>query len=72
MGDTQGAEKKEAGFHFHSWRTVRDDGYWYYQACQRCELRRVKPKESTYAVRQPANPLWMKGEQFPTPVGEEK
>lgn len=63
--------KKDVGFHFHSWRTARDDGYWYYQACQHCGIRRVKPKESNLSG-QPANPLWMRGEEFPTPVGEEK
>ena len=58
------------GFHFHNWTTARDDGYWYYQLCSKCEIRRVKKKESNL-IGQPANPLWLKGESFPTPVGED-
>lgn len=76
MADTQPQPEKKkidpasVGFHFHNWTTVRDDGYWYYQACGKCGLRRVKQKESNL-TGQPANPLWMKGEEFPVPVGED-
>ena len=65
---TGGAPK--VGFHFHSWLTARDDGYWYYQYCGRCQVRRVKRKESNLSG-QLANSLWMKGEAFPTPIGED-
>lgn len=76
MADTQPTTPKKkidpasVGFHFHNWATVRDDGYWYYQHCERCHLRRVKQKESNL-TGQPANPLWMKGEEFPLPIGED-
>ena len=74
MTDTQSqskkAEPKKVGFHFHNWETVRDDGYWYYQHCGTCKVRRVKKKESNLSG-QPENPLWMKGDEFPTPIGED-
>lgn len=70
-GSTATMSEKKTGFHFHSWATVRDDGYWYYQHCTRCRVRRVKQKESNL-TGQPPNPLWLKGEQFPAPIGEEK
>ena len=72
MSDTQAramTNEAKVGFHFHSWVTVRDDGYWYYQHCTKCRERRVKQKESNLEG-QPANPLWMRGEDFPKPIGE--
>lgn len=55
--------------HIHHWASVRDDGYWYYQACIKCQKRRVKQKEGGLAG-QPANPVWMSGGKLPTPIGE--
>jgi hypothetical protein len=55
----------------HDWRTERDDGYWYYQYCGKCSLRRVKKKEGKLPASQPPNPVWMTGGKLPTPIGED-
>lgn len=54
--------------HIHHFRTVRDDGYWLYQECQKCKQRRLKQKGRL--TGQKANPVWMQGGQLPTPIGE--
>ena len=58
-------------FHFHSWFTVRDDGYWYYQQCLKCRQRRTKAKEHGLSG-QPPNPVWAEGGELPKPIGEGK
>lgn len=56
-------------FHlFHNWYSHRDDGYWLYQECLDCKLRRVLAKAPFKG--QPANPAWMSGGKLPTPIGE--
>jgi len=57
------------GLHLvHHWYTHRDDGYWLYEECTLCKLRRVKAKVGFKG--QPPNPAWMQGGKLPTPIGE--
>lgn len=54
--------------HFiHNWYTHRDDGFWLYQECLKCKLRRVTAK---VLKGQAPNPVWMAGGKLPIPIGE--
>ena len=56
--------------HIHNWRTFRDDGYWLYQHCQKCQQRRLKEKSPNLLKGQKPNPAWMEGKSLPIPIGE--